>query len=71
MLRKLLLLLAVSIFYFLIPAESARALKWSLGNPGVHGNIHGLTYQSWKWEREHGKRQQPVRRGRIRWFRRR
>ena len=71
MLRKSVLMIAFSFFYFLSPAEPAQALKWSPGNPGIYGNIHGMTYQSWKWERDHGKRQQPVRRSRVRWFRRR
>lgn len=71
MLRKLILSTAVLWVFSLTPAEPAHARKWSPGNPGVHGNIHGLTYRSSKWERQHGQRKQSVRRSRARFFRRR
>jgi len=71
MLRHLILMFAVLFFYSLTTTEPAQARKWSPGNPGVYGNITGLTYRSSKWERENGKRTQSVRRSRGRWFRRR
>ncbi len=70
MLRKMVLLIAVASFFSLAPAEPAQARKWSPGNPGIHGNIHGLTYRSSKWERDNGKRKTTyVRRSRGRFFR--
>ena len=69
MLRKLFLLIAVASFFSFTPAEPAQGRRWSPGNPGTHGNIHGLTYRSSRWERQHGNRKQYVRRSRTRFFR--
>ena len=75
MLRKLLLVVVVTSLGSLTSAESVQGRQWSKGNPGIYGNIHGLTYRSSKWERENGSRnvsrKQTVRRSRVRLFRRR
>lgn len=71
MIRKLILLFVVGSFFALASPEPAQARQWSPGNPGVYGNIHGLTYRSSSWERKYGNRKQPVRRTRARIFRRR
>ena len=71
MLRTLILLIGVSSVGFLIDVERAQARKWSPGNPGIHGNIHGVTYRSMKYERDHGNRRPLSRRSRGGFFRRR
>lgn len=70
MIRKFVFLFVVGSFFSLATPEPVQARKWSPGNPGVHGNIHGLTYRSSNWERKYGSRKQPVRRTRGRLFRR-
>ncbi|MEQ8211205.1 MAG: hypothetical protein RH917_15365 [Lacipirellulaceae bacterium] len=56
-----------------MPSEPAQAGRWSPGNPGIYGNIHGMTYRSMRYEREQGTRKSYVRRSntaRFRFFRR-
>lgn len=69
MLRKSLLLIACTLILSLAPAEPAQAGRWSPGNPGIYGNIHGMTYRSMRYEREQGTRQSYVRRSHSRNFR--
>jgi hypothetical protein len=71
MLRKSILLIAVSSVAIFLQVEPAQAVKWSRGNPGIYGNIHGVTYRSIQWERDHGNRQSLFGGGRSRSFRRR
>lgn len=71
MLRKWILLVAVLTAVALLPSESAQARRWSPGNPGIHGNIHGITYRSLRWEQQHGNQRQTVYRSRARFFWRR
>ncbi|MGI9428851.1 MAG: hypothetical protein ACR2NM_09355 [Bythopirellula sp.] len=70
MLRTLILLIGVSAVGFLFDVEPAQARRWSPGNPGIYGNVHGVTYRSMKYERDHGNRRPMFRRSRGRFFRR-
>jgi hypothetical protein len=71
MLRTLMLLIGISVVSLVVDTERAQARKWSPGNPGIYGNIHGITYRSMKYERDRGSRRTTFRRSRGGFFRRR
>ena len=71
MLRTLILLIGVLSIGSLIDVERAQARKWSRGNPGIYGNIHGVTYRSMRYERDLSYRRSFYSRSRAGYFRRR
>lgn len=56
MFRTLALLAAAVVALVSFDAHAAQARWISLGNPGQYGNIHGITYRSMQWEKDHGNR---------------
>ena len=69
MLRKFFFLAGISSLVLLVDAEPAQARRWTIGNPGIHGNIHGVTYRSIRWEQKYGNRRAAYQPARTRFFR--
>lgn len=71
MLRKFFLLAGILSLFLLADTDTAQARRWTMGNPGIHGNIHGVTYRSIRWEQKYGNRRAAYQPTRTRFFRRR
>jgi hypothetical protein len=55
MFRMFALLAAAVIVALALDSTAAAQARWiSRGNPGQFGNIHGITYRSMQWEKDHG-----------------